>query len=1047
MKPVKITAVILSVAMCMSMIMPSVSVIADETSGPSETQKTEETEKPVTKETEKPKETEKQPPNETEKQEPAETETTESAETEKQEPTQTEEQKPEETEKQIPNETGTDEPKETPEETAVHKETVPAASDKKEPGNGFSGTCGDTVFWTIDDNGTMTISGSGEYTGTDYDNLFRIKNVVFDGNITAITAYAFSPCIHLASITLPESVKSIGIYAFSSCQVLRSINIPSGIIKIREGTFYHCYGLSKITIPVSVKTIDKDAFTSCNCLTDVYYDGTTSDWNKITVGDGNSCLLNARIHCKDTVYSLSLDHIYYGKATLSKTSAKAGDEIEVSVTPNDGYVLDYIKVNDSEITGTKFTMPSQNTKVYVYFKPEVSTNKCGDNLTWSMDDNGTLTISGSGKMKDYYNIQNGQDWTPWKEYKGKIKSVVFSGDVTSIGNYAFKGCNSLTSIIIPQSIRSIGYGAFSECTNLTSITIPAGITTISEKAFSGCTGLTSVILPKGLSVIEEKAFQSCTSLKNVTIPVGVVRILDYAFDHCTGLQSVSFPEGLNDIYRYAFNSCISLKKVDIPDSVTHLGWYAFANCSELTSIKLSNHIKAIGFYAFCDCTKLTSVTIPDGITEIGIYSFVGCRSLKTIYLPKSLEIIGHDAFSSCFDLADVYYGGTKSEWDKIENLGDNDLLYNANIHFIGTNSYSIILDSVLNGHASLSKTSASAGENVTITVVPDDGYELSSVKVNDSLIFTSSEYFVSPKSVSFTMPAQNTTIKITFKQISSSVVASGTFGENIKWKLEGYMLTISGSGEMKDQGDYYQPWYFYRNGIKTIVIENGITSAVSFSECSNLTKVVLPNSLKSLDGFNDCISLTSINIPNSVTSIGSFSGCTNLKKIILPNKLTKISNTMFSGCESLTSIVLPKSVRIIESDAFMDCTSLKSITIPSSVIRIEEYAFYGCKNLVKVSGGAGLVIIEQEAFAKCPKLKTFVITSKKLRTLGRETFYGDKSLKTLYIKKTTKLTKSGVKRSLKGSYVKTVKVKRSKIRKYKKYFKKSNSGRKVKVKK
>jgi hypothetical protein len=130
---------------------------------------------------------------------------------------------------------------------------------------------------------------------------------------------------------------------------------------------------------------------------------------------------------------------------------------------------------------------------------------------------------------------------------------------------------------------------------------------------------------------------------------------------------------------------------------------------------------------------------------------------------------------------------------------------------------------------------------------------------------------------------------------------------------------------------------------------------------------------------------------------------------------------------------------------------LKSIfsqnEIGSNVTSIEDQAFLGCPGLVSVTGGLRLRSIGSKVFTNCSKLKTFKITSSVLWKIGPYSFYGDKALKTLYLKKTTKLVKSGVKQSLKGSKVKTVKVKKSKVKKYKKYFKKSNSGRSVKVKK
>ena len=155
-------------------------------------------------------------------------------------------------------------------------------------------------------------------------------------------------------------------------------------------------------------------------------------------------------------------------------------------------------------------------------------------------------------------------------------------------------------------------------------------------------------------------------------------------------------------------------------------------------------------------------------------------------------------------------------------------------------------------------------------------------------------------------------------------------------------------------------------------------------------------------------------------------------------------------------LVIPATVEIkgsiykvnrIGANAFNGDTTVKTVSIGNNVVIIDANAFFGCRNLVKVSGGAGLKTIGQNAFARCPKLATFVITSKVLWKIGPQAFYKDTKLKTVYIRNTTKLTKGGVKKSLKGSSVKTVKVKKSKIRKYRKFFTKKNCGRKVKVKK
>ena len=183
------------------------------------------------------------------------------------------------------------------------------------------------------------------------------------------------------------------------------------------------------------------------------------------------------------------------------------------------------------------------------------------------------------------------------------------------------------------------------------------------------------------------------------------------------------------------------------------------------------------------------------------------------------------------------------------------------------------------------------------------------------------------------------------------------------------------------------------------------------------------------------------------------------------NFIYRVTNPATDGTGTVTltgvatktaSVSIPATVEIKEHiyvvnrigpKAFYKNTVIKTLTIGGNVTVIDNYAFYGCKNMMKVYGGARLQTIGSYAFAYCSKLKSFTITSSTLKKISSYTFKKDKKLKTIKIKKTTKLTKSGVKKSLKKSYVKTVKVKKSKIKSYRKIFKRYNSGRYVRVKK
>ena len=146
------------------------------------------------------------------------------------------------------------------------------------------------------------------------------------------------------------------------------------------------------------------------------------------------------------------------------------------------------------------------------------------------------------------------------------------------------------------------------------------------------------------------------------------------------LEEFTVPEGTTEIKDYAFSDCSSLKKVNIPDGVTSIGDSAFSYCSSLESITIPDGVTSIGNSAFSSCSSLTSVVIPDSVTSIGNYAFASCYGLTSIVIPDSVTSIGDYAFSGCSSLTDVYYTGTKAEWEAI-NIDYNYYLERATIHY------------------------------------------------------------------------------------------------------------------------------------------------------------------------------------------------------------------------------------------------------------------------------------------------------------------------------------------------------------------------------
>jgi hypothetical protein len=213
--------------------------------------------------------------------------------------------------------------------------------------------------------------------------------------------------------------------------------------------------------------------------------------------------------------------------------------------------------------------------------------------------------------------------------------------VTSIGNFAFVGCTSLTSVTIPDSVTSIGGGAFSNC-GLTNVTIGSSVTSIGDSAFEGCAGLMNVTIGNSVTSIGDYAFQSCTSVTNFSVSAAnsVYSSLDGVLLNKAQTTLIQFPCGRGGSYaipnsvtsvgEYAFYSCAGLTSLTIPNSVTSLGDFAFAS-SGLTSVMIGNGVTSIGDYAFSSCTSLTNLTFLGNAPSLGVYMFDGDTAGAMVY--------------------------------------------------------------------------------------------------------------------------------------------------------------------------------------------------------------------------------------------------------------------------------------------------------------------------------------------------------------------------------------------------------------------------------
>ncbi len=443
-----------------------------------------------------------------------------------------------------------------------------------------------------------------------------------------------------------------------------------------------------------------------------------------------------------------------------------------------------------------------------------SSGTCGDNLTWTLDDEGTLTITGTGPMDNWTNSNE----VPWYNDRASIKTVTIEDNVTSIGDKAFYKCTQLTSITIPASVTSIGQQAFSSCELLDNVIIPANVTSIDTAVFNLCSGLTNITIPEGVTTIGLQAFGYCTSLVSIDIPESVTSIGNYAFLSCINLENINIPNAVTSLGEFAFKDCTSIESIVIPDGITSV-WGVFNGCASLTSVTLPDSLSSIGYSMFTKCSSLTSITIPDSVTSIDYLAFSGCTSLTSIEIPDSVTLIRDYAFSNCTSLTTVTIP------DSVTSLGA--------CVFSGCSSLTNIPDGV----ASITPGMFSGCTGFTDITIPD------------GITSIGEEAFYNCSSLtSITIPDSVTSIGEEAFSGCSSLSS----------------VTVPGSVI-----EIYRSAFILCNSLKSVTILEGVKTidTNAFASCNNLETVIIPKSVTTIDtfAFAWCDSLTCVVMDKATT--------------------------------------------------------------------------------------------------------------------------------------------------------------------------------------
>ncbi len=431
-----------------------------------------------------------------------------------------------------------------------------------------------------------------------FSGLTALKRVVIPPSVTSIGSAAFKDCTSLAEVTLPDSIVSIGYMAFHRCTSLvyrehgnaRYLgNAKNPHLALIEPTDP---AITTATVHPDTKVIGFGAFSLC------------TDLNTVSIPDSvRSIGTSAFEGCKSLIYN-EYDNAYYlgndQNPYHALIKAKNVSITAATVHPTARVIANYAFGSCAKLTeiaiGSSITSIGEDA---FYSCTRLAAVHIPDLERWC-----TTELSAYRSSPFCYSASlylNG----------ALVTELVIPDSITSIGDFAFLGCASLSSVTFPDSVTSIGNGAFNGCACLSSVTFPDSVTSIGNFAFSNCEGLFSVTLPDSVTSIGSWAFDGCKRLASLTLPDSVTSIGEYAFAYCKSLAAVTIGDGVTSISDYAFSGCTSLSSVSVPDSVTSIGSGAFAYCTSLASVTIGDGVTSISDYVFEDCTQLSSVTFTD----------------------------------------------------------------------------------------------------------------------------------------------------------------------------------------------------------------------------------------------------------------------------------------------------------------------------------------------------------------------------------------------------------------------------------------------------
>ncbi len=747
-------------------------------------------------------------------------------------------------------------------------------------------------------------------------------------DVVLIDIMAFENCDKLTKVTM-TNVQSIDRSSFASCGALETVVTGDKLITIGDYAFSACTSLKEITLPKTLKSVGNYAFNNCKALYKVNYGGSFATWVKITIGTNNSYLKGAGFVYGSKDYTVTF--VDWDGTTIATLTVPDGEGATAPSDPErEGYTFTGWDKDFSVVTGDITVTAQYEANVVV---PEtVASGSCGSGITWELDSLGTMTISGTGSMRNYSNDSS----TPWYSYSSQIKKVVIGEGVTRIGDYSFAYCRNITEVTLPDTLKTLGLWSLAY-TGITKLDVPEGVTKINERALLGCLSLAELSLPKSLSFIGALAFNGCTGLEKVVYYASYATwtkvTIETGNDHLTGVRfiyqysecKVTFVDFDGTVLKTETveeGNRATAPEAPSRDGYTFIGWdIEFSNVTEDITVT-AQYEKICYTVTFVDfdgtVLKTESVEVGSGATapedptrdgytftgwDVGFTNVTSNLTVTAQYesVVKTYKVIFIDEIGNIISEQTVEEGKSAVEPEAPVKSGYTFIGWNNDFTNVTSNLYVMPQYEKIKLNYTVNFVDYDATVLKTETVLEGNGATAPSNPEREGYIF------LGWNSLFAKIDRDRTITAIYDPEGLGNISHTGTFGNYRDLNNAHYTKILI--------------WTLYDTGILTV---NGAATAYG----------VMTTSSGGAPWSDYASSVKEARVSKGIKEIliGAFANCTNLTKVTFSEDITTIGRNVFFNCPALTDIYF-EGTREQWEDVAIDSTNdsmLENVTVHCS---------------------------------------------------------------------------------------------------------------------